>query len=116
MDEQMSVGLIDSIVAELTIELKNEPTFNAEVLKIKVTDAYRSVRSRKQYQNTNFTESQIEKHLLDNHYQDIKDVAMYRFNMLGAEFQKSHSENGVSRSWRTEDEVMGNINSFVGFM
>lgn len=115
MDEAMSVGLKDEIIAELTVELKNQPTFDAEILAIKVRDAYRKVRSRKCYENTSYTEEQIEKHLYENHYQDIKDIALYNFNMIGAEFQKSHSENGTSRTWRTEDEILGNICAFVGF-
>lgn len=115
MDESMNVGLREQIIAELTIELKDEPAFNAEILKIKVNDAYRKVKSRKQYQNTSFNDKKIEQHLFDNHYQDIKDVAFYNYCIKGAEFQKSHSENGIARTWRTEDEVMGNIVSFVGF-
>lgn len=115
MDEAMNVGLREEIIAELTIELGKEPTFDAEILKTKVNDAYRKVKSRKAYHHTSFTGEQIEKHLYENHYQDIKDIALYNFNMIGAEFQKSHSENGTSRTWRTEDEVLGNICAFVGF-
>ncbi len=114
MDEAMSVGLKDEIIAELTVELQNQPTFNAEILAIKVSDSYRKIRRRKCYENTLYTEEQIEKDLHDKHYQDIKDVALYNFAMMGAEFQISHSENNISRTWRTEDEVMGNIVAYVG--
>ena len=114
MDDAMSVGLKDEIIAELTIELENQPTFKAEILTIKVRDAYRKVRSRKHYENTSFTEEQIEKDLYDKHYQDIKDVAKYNFATMGADFQKSHSENNISRTWRTEEEVMSNVVAYVG--
>ena len=90
MDENMSVGLREQIIAELTTELSGEPTFKAEILEIKVNDAYRKVKARKAYHNTSFDDEKIEKHLYDNHYQDIKDVALYNYNMIGAEFQKSH--------------------------
>lgn len=113
MDEAMNVGLKDEIIAELTIELKNEPTFDADILAIKVRDAYRKVRSRKCYENTSYTEEQIEKDLYDRHYQDIKDVALYNFAIQGANFQISHSENNISRTWRTEDEILSNVKSFV---
>lgn len=116
MDGAMSVGLKDEIIAELTVELKNQPTFNAEILAIKVRDAYRKVRSRKCYENTSYTEEQIEKDLYDKHYQDIKDVALYNFATIGASFQTSHSENNISRNWRTEDEVLGNILAYVGIL
>ena len=50
----------------------------------------------------------------DKHYQDIKDVAKYNFATMGADFQKSHSENNISRTWRTEEEVMSNVVAYVG--
>ena len=106
--------LQEEIIEELKIELQNEPTFDESILEFKVKDAYRKVRARKAYHNTTFSEEQIEKHLSENHYHDIKNVALYNFNMIGAEFQKSHSENSISRSFLTEDEVMGNITAFVG--
>lgn len=114
MDESMNVGLREQIIAELTTELIGEPTFKAEILEIKVNDAYRKVKARKCYHNTSFDDEQIEKHLYNNHYQDIKDVALYNYNKIGAEGQVSHGENNINRTWRTEDEIMGNINAFVG--
>lgn len=116
MDEEMNIGIIGEIIAELTIELKNQPAFDAEVLKIKVTDAYRKVKARKLYENTSFSDEQIEKDLYNKHFQDIKDVAKYNFVTMGADFQTSHSENSISRSWRTEDEILGNITSYVGIL
>ena len=91
MDNAMNVGLKEEIIAELTVELQNQPTFNDEILAIKVRDAYRKVRSRKCYQSTSYTEEQIEKDLYD-------------------------SENNISRTWRTEDEIMGNIVAYVGIL
>ena len=114
MDDAMNVGLKDEIIAELTIELASQPAFNADILAIKVRDAYRKVRSRKCYEHTSYTEEQIEKELYDKHYQDIKDLAKYNFAKMGADFQISHSENSISRTWRTEDEIMGNIVAYVG--
>ena len=113
MDESMNVGLREEIIAELTDEFGNDPAFDAKVLKIKVNDAYRKVRARKQYGNTSYSEMQIEKDLKEKHFQDIKDVALYNYNKIGAEFQLSHNENSVSRSWVSEDEVLGNICAFV---
>ena len=113
MDEGMIVGLREEIHAELTEEFKNDPAFNVTTMKIKVNDAYRKVRSRKCYENTSYTDKQIEKDLYDRHFQDVKDIALYNYGKDGAEFQLSHSENGISRTWRTEDEILGNITAFV---
>lgn len=113
MDENMNVGLREEIIAELTAELKDDPAFDANILKVKVNDAYRKVKSRKCYENTSYSEKQIEKDLYKRHFQDIKDIALYNYGKDGADFQISHSENGVSRSWITEDEILGNISAFV---
>lgn len=109
-------ALENEIITELTTELQGQPTFNADVLAIKVKDAYRKVRSRKCYENTSFSEEKIDEDLYNKHYQDIKDVAKYNFATMGADFETSHSENSVSRSWRTEDEVLGNISAYVGII
>ena len=37
------------------------------------------------------------------------ELAIALFNERGAEGQKSHNENGVSRSWRTKEEIMHDV-------
>lgn len=37
------------------------------------------------------------------------ELAISLFNERGAEGQSSHNENGVSRSWRTKDEIMNDV-------
>ena len=106
--------LINEIIAELTIELQNQPTFNADILANKVKGAYRKVRNRKCYENTSYSEEQINADLRARHYQDILDMALYDFAKIGGYFGTSHSENSISRTWRTEDEILGNIVAFVG--
>jgi hypothetical protein len=105
--------LLQEITAELTIELQNQPTFNADVLALKVKDAYRKVKSRRCYQNTSKTDAQIIEDLYDNYFYSIEDIAKYNFAKLGGDFEVSHSENGTSRTWVSEDDVLGNINAFV---
>lgn len=107
--------LVNEIIAELTPELKkNCPAFDADILANKVKGAYREVRSRKCYENTSYSEEQINADLKARHYQDILNIALYRFAKIGGYFETSHSENSISRTWRTEDEILGNIVAFVG--
>lgn len=105
--------LLQEITAELTIELQNQPPFNADVLALKVKDAYRKVKSRIGYKYTTKTQEEIIEDMYDNYYQDIKDLALFNYAKIGGYFENSHSENGTSRTWRTEDEILGNIISFV---
>ena len=41
--------------------------------------------------------------------QDLLELAIVLFNKRGAEGQKSHNENGVQRTWRTEYEILKGI-------
>lgn len=109
----MSVDtLIDEIVDELTIELMNEPTFNADILRIKVKGAVRDVRLKRNYTATDYTDEQTADDLY-NYYSVIKSVALYDYNQIGAEGEQSHSENSVSRSWVSRDELFRSVHAFV---
>ena len=113
MDEAMNVGLQEEIIAELTIELSGQPTFNADVLAVKVKSAIREVKNRRNYQATSYTDEQIEKDLYDNYYSTIKNLALYDFAQIGAPFESSHSENSTSRSWVSRDEIFKGVHAFV---
>ena len=113
MDEAMSVGLQDEIIAELTVELSGQPTFNADLLAIKVRNAIREVRMKRNYQATSYTTEQIEKDLYDNYFSVIKNLALYDFAQIGAPFESSHSENSTSRSWVSRDEIFNGVHAFV---
>ena len=88
---------VDALLADLTAELKNEPTFNADVLKAKINSAIREVRGLRKYP-ADYTEEQIESDL-SNYYSNIRNVALYDYNMIGAEWESNHNENGISRSF-----------------
>ena len=49
MDEQMEVSLQDELIADLTVELENEPTFDLSKLKQKVINAIREVKKARKY-------------------------------------------------------------------
>ena len=42
------------------------------------------------------------------------ELAITLYNMRGVEGQKSHNENGVNRSWRSETEILAEITPFAG--
>ena len=42
------------------------------------------------------------------------ELAIALYNQRGGEGEKNHSENGVSRSWRTVSEILEEIPSYVG--
>ena len=108
----MDVGLQDEIVAELTVELQDEPTFNVNILAIKVKNAIREVKMKRNYQATSYTDEQVEKDLY-NYFSVIKSVALYDYNQIGAEGEQSHSENSISRTWVDRDDLFKGVHAFV---
>ena len=108
----MDVGLEDEIVAELTVELQDEPTFNVNILAIKVKNAIREVKMKRNYQATSYTDEQVEKDLY-NYFSVIKSVALYDYNQIGAEGEQSHSENSISRTWVDRDDLFRGVHAFV---
>lgn len=112
MDEAMNVGIEQEIIAELTIELQGEPTFNADVLAIKVRNAIREVKMKRNYIATSYTDTQIEADLY-NYFSVIKSVALYDYNQIGVEGQSSSTENGITRVYEDRRKLFDAVHSFI---
>lgn len=107
MDETMSVGLQEELIADLTIELSKEPTFDSSVLTQKVINAIREVKKARKYPSY-YTDEQISKDLYE-YYSNIRNIALYDFNKIGAEFEESHNENSISRSWVERNKLFNGV-------
>lgn len=112
MDTSLLIGLQQDIVNDLKAEIKNDPNFDEDILKSKVKSAIRDVRLRRNYGATSYTNEQIADDL-ENYYSIIKNIALYDYNQSGAEGQKSHSENDISRSWADRNDLFKGIVAFV---
>ena len=97
MDESMTVGLQEELIADLTIELQKEPTFDSDVLTQKVVNAIREVKKERKYPSY-YSSEQIDKDLYE-FYSNIRNLALYDYNKIGSEGESNHSENGISRSY-----------------
>ena len=97
MDALISVGLQEELIADLTIELKDEDSFDASVLTQKIVNAIREVKNIRRYPSY-YSDDQIQRDLY-KHYSVIRIIALFDYNWRGADGEKSHSENGVSRSY-----------------
>lgn len=106
--EELQTELVD----DLTIELKNDDSFDADILAVKVKNAIRRVQTRRNYGVTSYTDEQIAEDLY-KFYSTIHDLAIYYYNQIGVEGQTSHSENETDRTWRDEDSIIGDVYSFV---
>jgi len=107
-------GLQDQILDDLTIELSDDEAFNSEILEIKVRNAIREVKRKRNYP-ASYTADMIEADL-ENYYDVIHELALYEYNKVGAEGQSLHSEDDVQRTWISKDELLKGVHAFVSVL
>lgn len=107
MDNSMTVGLQDELIADLTTELSGEPTFDASILRAKVINAIKEVKKARKYPS--YYPSYLVDRDLDEYYSNIRNIALYDYNMVGTEGQQSHSENGISRSYVDRNSLFNGV-------
>jgi hypothetical protein len=97
--------MIEEIIEELTTELRETEgeRFNETLLRSKVKSAYRAVQTVRKYPKS-YTEAMIERDM-ENYYSQVKDIAMFDFNQIGAEGQTQYSQDGVSVHYVDRDKL-----------
>lgn len=100
------------ILAELKIELKEEPNLDEELLGLKVKSAIRELKSVIGYKKANYTDAMIETDI-EKYIPQIKSVAMYDYNKIGAEGQKNYSADGESISYIDRNSLWGGVIPFA---
>ncbi len=107
--EELLTELQTDLEAELVSELHND--FDKALLTSKIKGAYRTVKRKRNYQG-HHTQEFIDADMYSM-YDIIKDLAMYDWNLIGAEGQTAMSENGTSRTWIKRDEILMKVIPFV---
>jgi len=108
----MTIAELQSqIQDDLETELKSDTDYSENLLEIKVRNAIREVRTRRNYP-ASYTEEKIAADL-ERFYSTITALAVYEYNQVGAEGQSLHTEDDVQRSWYSKDEILGNVPAFV---
>ena len=102
----------DEIIEDLTTELENDADFNAGILAVKVKGAIREVRMKRNYSASSYTEEDIEADLY-NYYSTILNLARYDYNQIGSEGEATHTENGITRTYTSRDDILKGVHAFV---
>lgn len=106
-------SLKTTIVNLLSSEMRKEPSFNADILTIKVELAIREVMAKREYENSSYSDVQILSELSTRFFATITNLARYDYVKVGADEQISHTENSVSRNYRDRDKLISDVHAFV---
>lgn len=101
------------ITSLLATELSSEDGYDASALSNKVELAIRDVMGKREYQNSHYTDEKILWELSTRYFSTITNLARYDYNQIGAEGQKNHSENSVSRTWYDRNKYLSDVHAFV---
>ena len=90
--------LKDAVIEGLTVHLKSDPDFSAEVLGEIVDAVIDEVISTRRYKEMGYTDADIERDIV-NYQASIRKIALYDYNQSGMEYQTSSQENGIQRTY-----------------
>lgn len=105
------MAMIEEISGKLQTELGITDASDIAVLTAKVENAYREVKRARNYQphhTDEFVSADME-----TFWSNIRNLALYDYNQIGAEGQTSHNENSISRAWKDRGECFAGVTPFV---
>lgn len=106
-------SLKNQIFLFLSAELNKDPDYDPDILSNKVDLAIRDVMAKREYGNSHYTDAKILDELSTRYFSTITNLARYDYNQSGAEGQKNHSENSVSRTWYDRNKLLSDVHAFV---
>ena len=107
-------SLKNKLLELLTKKYGKETSFDIDSIEVDIEIAIKKIVEVSQLgECTKKTDKEIEKYVDDNYFSFIFDMIARRFSMDGADFQVSPSENGIARSWISEDEIIKHVTPFV---
>lgn len=101
--------LREEVVTDLAEELNivEGSNFSRELLNVKVRQAIREVKSARNYPSS-YPSEKIEEDMLQ-YYDNIRQIALYDYNLVGNEGQSSSAENGISRHYVDRNNLFRGI-------
>lgn len=103
--------MIQSIYEELMADIHPTREGEESVLLLKTKNAYREVQEARNYPD-DATDEYIEADM-KRFRQVVYNLAMYDFNIRGAEWQTTINENGEYRSFYERSKLMAEITPFA---
>lgn len=104
-------GLISEIVEDLDAELNTSVDYSLNALKKKVESAAKEVREARRYPD-DYTEADVSADLR-RFYSNIRNIALYDYNQMGAEFQSYSGEGAIFRNFTDRRRLFYGITPFA---
>lgn len=101
--------LEEKLLQDLKVDFEDDCPEDT-VLFLAVQRAIRSFKKKRNYPKS-FSEQKILNDM-ENCYDCIYDLALYKLNKRGNEFESSHSESGSSQHWDSETDIYINHGVF----
>lgn len=97
----------EEVIADLTLELQSDESFNADLLESKVKNALREVKTARKYPST-FTDELIAEDM-EKYISNVYKLALYDYNRSGVEETISYTGNGETRSYMERSKLFSGI-------
>lgn len=107
--EELQNAIFSDLKEELGSEItdENEKAFLLSKVRTALNDVF-CCRNYQEHHSEGFIEKDMKRMK-----PIIKRLALYDWNTVGAEFHKSFSENGISRSFVNRDDILSEVIPFV---
>ena len=106
MDETTFNDILESLKITLGVTGDSDITILTEIL----NDAVAEIKEARKYPG-DMSEADIEADL-QKYISNVKRLAKYDYNQIGVEYQTSHNENGISRSYMDRRKCFDGIVPF----
>lgn len=97
-----------SINTALCLEMRKDPSFDADIVASKVSAVVRELIQKRRYKKAGMSDEAILDDIED-YYPQVLNVARYDFNTIGAEGEDRHTENGVDRSFTERNKLWAGV-------
>lgn len=92
--------LVEGLLTELKLDLESQPGFSEALLRSKIDSAIKAVERARGYSRLGYTNtSDFWQTDIEQFYANIKDIALYDYNIIGAEGETYHYEGGTNRTY-----------------
>lgn len=106
------MALADELLADLGAELAlTDPDYNSAILSTKINIAIKKVTNARNYPSS-YSAEKIQADL-ERYYTQIRDIALYMYNNVGVDFDKSYTSNKMTREVVDESDLYRGINKIA---